>query len=437
MNGATEASARLLPERVPRYRRTALRESELARLWESQRLPPESLVTGDGREVRVQYRGRRGTGPGPDFRDAVLVIDGVACRGDVELHVRSSDFQRHGHQHDRAYLRLMLHVVYRDDGAGTELLDGRSVPTVTLERWVRRRAGELRALLADADEYREPCHTAVARLGTERPLEVLIAMGEERLRAKARALTALLDEAGADEALYLAVARALGLTRNVAPMEAVARAVPLADVRAIAASHGNPRVALEGALLGAAGLLDGQLALWPVERDGREAALLHAWHSAGAPAAAGAIWVAGPVRPGSGPRERLAGLAALCTQSGAPFDCTLAGWRDTLAAGPAALIASLSVPKFIGTDRAIELAVNAVLPWLLAAYGAEQIGEAVFACFRRLPAPQTYGISRVIAGALRDERDRSLLRSAASVQGAVQMTRDWCTQGGCGRCPLS
>src|SRR5579885_1566368 len=96
--------------------RAALRERELSRLWQEQRLPPEALVTADGAMVEVIYRGRRGLGPGPDFRDAVIrltprpslhsaaiarsaiadrageTVDIATFRGDVELHVRSSDF---------------------------------------------------------------------------------------------------------------------------------------------------------------------------------------------------------------------------------------------------------------------------------------------------------------------------------------------------------
>src|SRR5215472_12030299 len=113
-------------ERTPRFRsRPAFRERELVRLWQTQALPPEALVTDTGDEIHVVYRGRRGTGPGPDFRDAVIGTAGAALwKGDVELHVRASDFRRHGHHLDRAYLRLALHVVFEDDGEPAVLLDG-------------------------------------------------------------------------------------------------------------------------------------------------------------------------------------------------------------------------------------------------------------------------------------------------------------------------
>src|SRR5579883_287072 len=207
----SEAGVAALPSPDPRPAarrrpRGALRERELSRLWQEQRLPPEALVTADGATVEVIYRGRRGLGPGPDFRDAVIrltprpplhgaasaqraisdgageTVDVVTFRGDVELHVRSSDFRRHGHHEDRAYLRLALHVVFEDDGGPTQLQDGRTVPTVALGRWVQRRAGEISLALAPAESYREPCHSARARMGADRVRAVLRDGGQQRLR---------------------------------------------------------------------------------------------------------------------------------------------------------------------------------------------------------------------------------------------------------------
>src|SRR5439155_356117 len=87
-----------------------LSQEELARLWRDQTFPPEALVTGRGEKLRVIYRGRLGGGTGPDFLDALIAAPGGLLQGDVELHVRSSDFQRHGHQRDPAYAGVVLHV---------------------------------------------------------------------------------------------------------------------------------------------------------------------------------------------------------------------------------------------------------------------------------------------------------------------------------------
>lgn len=429
-----------LHEPRPRYRtaRPPLRESELSRLWQAQRLPPEALVTAAGDEVHVVYRGRRGAGPGPDFRDAVVgMADGTLLKGDVELHVRSSDFQRHGHQLDRAYLRLVLHIVFEDDGGPTLLLDGRLVPTVALGHWVQRRAGELRAVLSDPADYHEPCHTAVARLGAEAALRVLSDLGERRLREKAAPLLPLVEQLGPEEALYRCLARALGLTRNCGPLEALATALPLAELRAVAAQAVDAELAVEAALAGTAGLLRGQFGLWADAAGEREQRLLAVWQALGGESLR-LEWDAGPCRPGCGPRERLAGLAALVCRAGPPLDAGRADWAAVLGRGPQALLELLQATKSIGRDRAIELAVNAVLPWLLAAFAGDEAFETgTTRLYRELPGPPAYGATRLLSGALQDAEGKSLVRGGAATQGALQMTRDWCTRGGCGRCPLS
>jgi hypothetical protein len=411
--------------------RAALQLPEAASAESARELPPVSLAaapaTHDGDALAA-----------PSAQQ-LPIADAQASgwlRGDIELHVRASDFVRHGHATDRAYLRVALHVVFEDDAPVVCLLDGRAVPTVALGRWVQRRAGAIRLSLGGAESYQEPCHTAVARLGDAAVRGVLQDGGVARLREKSARVTSLIGELGAEEALYVALAQALGLTANVEPMARLARALPLAELRALAVASAAPEEAIEAALLGAAGLLDGQATLWA---EGERVERLRAcWHAFGAPRATGISWDAAPRRPGTGPRERLLALAALLLRTGPPFDATRDQWRALLAGGADPLLRALTVERLAGRDRALELAVNAVLPWLAAVWPDDaDLAERVAAIYRALPAPVAYGSTRPLATALRDERGHTLVRGAAAAQGALQLTRHWCTQGGCGRCPLS
>ena len=119
----------------------ALTERDLAHLWEGQRFPPQALTMVSGQPLQVIYRGLRGRGPGPDFRDAVIIAPWGTLKGDVELHVRTSDFRRHGHHRDHAYDRLVLHLVYwPDERQDTTLASGRRVPVAALAPWLERRS---------------------------------------------------------------------------------------------------------------------------------------------------------------------------------------------------------------------------------------------------------------------------------------------------------
>src|SRR3989304_1104653 len=80
-----------------------LSERDLSRRGEGRRSPQEALRTRAGVQLRVVYRGRRGGGPGPDFRDAIIAAPEGLLQGDIELHVRSSEFRRPRHHLDAAY----------------------------------------------------------------------------------------------------------------------------------------------------------------------------------------------------------------------------------------------------------------------------------------------------------------------------------------------
>ena len=126
----------------------SLTERELAHIWEGQRFPPQALASADGQPLTVLYRGLPGRGPGPDFRAAVIETPRGTLRGDVELHLRASDFRRHGHHRDPAYDGLALHLVYwADEGPSTLLASGRRVPLAALAPWVERRSEEIRRWL--------------------------------------------------------------------------------------------------------------------------------------------------------------------------------------------------------------------------------------------------------------------------------------------------
>src|SRR5688572_29099135 len=91
-------------------------ELTLSRIWQDGLFTRE-MRTVDGRRVTVVYGGVWTHQDGPDFRDAMLEIDGKLLRGSVELHLRASDWMRHGHQHDLAYDTVVLHVVAENDFA--------------------------------------------------------------------------------------------------------------------------------------------------------------------------------------------------------------------------------------------------------------------------------------------------------------------------------
>jgi hypothetical protein len=405
-------------ERAPREQRNGrqlaatqappLNEAALVQLWQGQRIPAAALVTQRGLPLRVLHPGWRGRGPGPDFRHAVIAPPaGRLLRGDVELHVRSSDFRVHGHGGDRAYNNVVLHLVFEDDGAeDTVLANGRRCPVVALAPWLRRRTEELAGWLAAPRLWREPCHDAIARLGPDAVLQELERLGDERFAAREAALARSARTLGAGEALYRALLEGI--------------------------SYGGQRTA------------PGHIA----ERlPWRELVLLHGSGLEVAFAAAGRAVVAGQPyrgRPGGDPARRLAGLGRLLARHEAKVGGLAAVDEQMLRLPAPALIARWGVaapeggPALIGRSRAIELLVNAVLPWAAAKgvlTGHEGLAQAARDCYPRLPRPATYGVLRFLEGNLREGRPLPI--DARRQQGLLALYKSECTTGGCGRCALS
>ena len=106
-------------------------ESLLHYFWRNKLFATAPLVTTDGRELRILRTGMPHRDAGPDFKQAVLKVDDITWAGDVEIHVRASDWLRHGHQHDGKYGTIVLHVVYEEDvGLGLPC------PTLELKRYI-------------------------------------------------------------------------------------------------------------------------------------------------------------------------------------------------------------------------------------------------------------------------------------------------------------
>ena len=383
-----------------------LRERDLAHVWEGQRFPLQALATAGGQPLEVLYRGLRGRGAGPDFRDAVILAPWGTLRGDVELHVRTSDFRRHGHHLDHAYDRLALHLVFwPDEPQDTVLASGRRVPVAALGPWLERRGEEIRAWLERPALWEEPCRSANRRLGDETVAAVLDRLGDIRFRRRTAQLRRALDHHDADEVLYRALLEALGYGGNREAFRLLALRLPWGRMRQM---------------------------LQDLPAEGRAVAALEMMMEAGRRPPA-LLWRAAGLRPGNHPARRLeaaAHLAARYAESG------LAQGLGALPADGSQAIAALTLTgrgrALIGAGRAVEMLTNAVLPLLAAARMEPRPGWAMD-LYRSLPRPAKYGAVRHL-----DEAVGTDVRvNGRRQQGMLFLLRNYCTQGRCGSCPLS
>ena len=171
-------------------------EKQLARLWERRAARSRALRTERGSRIRVLYPGRPGVTAGPDFRNALLLVeDQGLVQGDVEVHLRQRDWRPHGHHEDPNYNGVALHVALETTGASAGTVSGAEPPLV-----------ELRGLLDDptadetSDEVRDHLWRLLEGHGYRRPdtaermAALLNRAGDERFLGRSRVLQRLMSE---------------------------------------------------------------------------------------------------------------------------------------------------------------------------------------------------------------------------------------------------
>lgn len=220
-------------------------------VWQHRLLVQTDLVTVDGRKLTIIDPGRLNTDAGPDFFNAKVRIGDHLWVGDVEVHVRASDWHRHRHDGDRAYDSVVLHVVERDD---TEVCrsNGEVIPQMQLRCSpdFHLRYHEL----VDRADIDLPCATEIPAVAPIHVSDWLTALAYERVYSKTDHIEELLKLYAGDweQTCYVILARALGFSTNSEPMERLAMSLPLHFLR----KHSDSPVAIEALLFGQGGFLD-------------------------------------------------------------------------------------------------------------------------------------------------------------------------------------
>ena len=218
-------------------------------IWQFQYFNKGELKTTSGEELQIIYPGAYNTNQGPDFTDAKIKIGNTTWAGNVELHIKASDWNRHNHQLDKNYNNVVLHVVWEND------FPNYNIPVLNLEN---RIAG---SLLQRYEELMNSqgfiaCERSIASVKPivlESWKERLLA---ERLIRKSSTVELFLSQNNHhwEETFWWLLARNFGIKINADAFESMARSIPVS----ILAKHKNQIHQLEALLMGQANLLDHQ-----------------------------------------------------------------------------------------------------------------------------------------------------------------------------------
>jgi hypothetical protein len=437
--------------------RITFSEKQAALLW--QQVVRKELSSTKDEPLSVIYPGRTSGDNGPDFRDAVIAIESHWMNGDVEVHVKSSDWYGHRHHADPEYNNVILHVVlWYDCNCPTLLQNGKLVPVLSLAKALRHQP----YLLPD----QLPCFQILNRIDEQTVGKILNTAGEERFKQKAAHFQAqILDDAprtpgireAAGQVLYRGMMRALGYAKNTKPFE------ELADRMSLPFIESRKGLVLKQALLlGTAGLLPSQRRQGESGNREEVRELEQIWQSADRKTQTMKEndWNLSHIYPNNSPVRRiiaqsylleryseeklLSGVLQLVKEAHSPngrhvFEngLTVAGdgyWQDHFDFD---VRSKTKISALLGHSKAGEIIVNVVLPfafsWAELTADAKLTENAMDLC-RNYPRLADNCITRHMLAQLCLEEFSDL--TACHQQGLIHIFRNYCREGKCAECPL-
>ena len=428
-------------------------EKQAALLW--QQVVGKELPSTEDEPVSVIYPGRTNGDNGPDFRDAVIANEFHLTKGDVEVHVKSSDWYSHEHHSDAEYNNVILHVVmWHDCTSATLLQSGKPVPVLCLAKALRHQAYLL--------PHQLPCCQILDHMDKQTLEKLLNTAGEERFKQKAMHFQAEIlrfakkEEAG--QVLFRGMMRALGYAKNTKPFEDLADRMPLNSIES------REGLALKQALLlGTAGLLPSQRRQGKFAREKEVQELEQIWQSAGKKVKTmrESDWNFSHIYPNNSPVRRivaqgyllerycegklLAGILQLVKEAPLPKGhqalengLTVAGdgyWRDHFDFD---VRSKTKISALLGNSKAGEIIVNVILPFAFSwgeLANETKLTENAIELYRNYPKLTENCITRHMAKQLCLEDISDF--TACHQQGLIHIFRNYCREGSCSQCPLA
>lgn len=229
-----------------------MKEAFLHYLWKFQKFNNLSLKTTSGEDISIINCGQYLELSGPDFFNAQICIGNQKWAGNIEIHLKSSDWYIHHHEEDRAYENVILHVVWEHD---TEIFrkNNIEIPVLELQYFVDPKVVASYQVLQSKKSWIY-CENQLQGFSDFILNNWLERLFFERLERKSKPIFELLNETNSDweAVLFLLLAKNFGLNTNGELFLTIAKAIPFSVIRKESFELEN----LEALLFGTAGLLD-------------------------------------------------------------------------------------------------------------------------------------------------------------------------------------
>ena len=419
-----------------------MKEEFLHYLWKYSLFDGDKLLDNQGNKIYVINPGEYNRDSGPDFFNARIKTGGIEWAGNIELHIKASDFLNHRHNTDPSYDNLILHVVAENDRKVFNSR-GEELPTVVLS--FDPQLFERYTCLVN-NPFIIACQEDIRILDTLLIRSWLGSLVIERLQGKADYIMKEYASTGNDweETFYRLLSRYFGFRVNTEPFGMLASALPFRIIR----KHSDNIFQIEALLFGTAGMLEEGLFREAVN-DNYFLALIKEYKILSAKYSLkplhGWIWKFARLRPANFPTIRISQLAAMLSVTGGLFSRTLESSDITSLRSLFEVRASeywnshfvfgrkgRSMPKCSGSQAADILLINAVIP-LLFVYGKSR--DSGLICERALSFLEDIGPED--NSVIREwQRSGLIADSAFSSQALLQLRNEYCKRRRCLECRI-
>ncbi|MFS4469445.1 DUF2851 family protein [Maribacter sp. 2210JD10-5] len=230
-----------------------MKEELLHFIWKYKKLPLEGLLSASQETIQVIQTGRHNHLSGPDFFNAKLKIGGQLWAGNVEIHLKASDWYAHHHEKDAKYDNVILHVVWEND-VSVFRKDNSEIPVLELKNYISTELlNRYQELFNRKNQQFIPCENEIKDIQEFTLKHWFERLFFERLEQKSNVILGLLETSKNDweKVLFILLLKNFGSKINGELFFEMGKSLDFSIVRKL---HGKP-LQMEALFMGLSGLL--------------------------------------------------------------------------------------------------------------------------------------------------------------------------------------
>ena len=422
-------------------------EKHLHAVWNNQKLLRTELIDDQKNKVQIIKLGTWNREPGPDFKKALISINGQNIAGDIEIHLTPELWNSHGHQYDSNYQNVVLHVVWENPyfkrtPAHIPILEMKSQLSTSEDKvW------EMTNLNTYSKSHMHPpvdCSQYINQISDEQLTKVFTAAGLSRLQRKTDQFKLSVLKYGFQQAFLLLLGDAHGFKNNRQPFRQLLNAANIDKLNSL--SNNKQKEALlwgNSHLLPDPSQFEIHKGLQPFTKN-----MWREWWPLRDEDSLSISWSRSSQRPLNSPERRLAALICLLEKCHYQIDNTLQECReliktpnllkkwfdqlfefDSLWSGMANFTKKLKTPcRLIGNARQLDIIINVFIPAIAFLNNNDRkANEDLYLFYCSLPKSQDNHILDIARHRffLPPSRMKYIIKKAVDQQGLMQLMQDF------------